>query len=165
MQARVLFFLIFLHISEKSCTFAAAKVFTMEDNFAIQLFEGKKVRIVWDEEQEKYYFSVVDIVQVLTESTDGRKYWNKLKQRLKEEGNESVTNCHQLKLLSSGGYLPGGADRPCRYLLTDRGCGRRARKNRTRVRFFLRMSDFFCTFAAKYAKTNIRWLAVFLITR
>ena len=54
----------------------------MEDNFAIQLFEGKKVRIVWDEEQEKYYFSVVDIVQVLTESADGRKYWNKLKQRL-----------------------------------------------------------------------------------
>ncbi len=75
----------------------------MEDNFAIQLFEGNKVRIVWDEEQEKYYFSVVDIVQVLTDSTDGRKYWNKLKQRLKEEGNESVTNCHQLKLLSSDG--------------------------------------------------------------
>ena len=69
----------------------------MNDNFAIQLFEGKKVRIVWDEEQEKYYFSVVDIVQVLTDSADGRKYWNKLKQRLKEEGNESVTNCHQLK--------------------------------------------------------------------
>ncbi|MBQ2541094.1 MAG: hypothetical protein II551_05565 [Paludibacteraceae bacterium] len=75
----------------------------MEDNFAIQLFEGKKVRIVWDEEQEKYWFSVVDIVQVLTGSADGRKYWNKLKQRLKEEGNESVTNCHQLKLPSSDG--------------------------------------------------------------
>ena len=69
----------------------------MNDNFAIQLFEGKKVRIVWDAEQEKYYFSIVDIVQVLTDSADGRKYWNKLKQRLKEEGNESVTNCHQLK--------------------------------------------------------------------
>ena len=75
----------------------------MEDNFAIQLFEGNKVRIVWDEEQEKYYFSVVDIVQVLTGSVDGRKYWNKLKQRLSAEGNESVTNCHQLKLLSSDG--------------------------------------------------------------
>jgi hypothetical protein len=75
----------------------------MEDNFAIQLFEGNKVRIVWDEEQEKYYFSVVDIVQVLTDSTDGRKYWNKLKQRLKEEGNESVTNCHQLKLEAADG--------------------------------------------------------------
>lgn len=75
----------------------------MEDNFGIQLFEGKKVRFVWDEEQEKYYFSIVDVVQVLTDSVDGRKYWNKLKQRLKAEGNESVTNCHQLKLLASDG--------------------------------------------------------------
>jgi hypothetical protein len=75
----------------------------MDDNFAIQLFEGKKVRIVWDEEQEKYYFSVVDIVQVLTDSVDGRKYWNKLKQRLSEEGNETVTNCHQLKLPATDG--------------------------------------------------------------
>lgn len=75
----------------------------MEDNFGIQLFEGKKVRFVWDEEQEKYYFSIVDVVQVLTDSVDGRKYWNKLKQRLKAEGNELVTNCHQLKLLASDG--------------------------------------------------------------
>ena len=75
----------------------------MEDNFGIQLFEGKKVRFVWDEEQEKYYFSVIDVVQVLTDSVDGRKYWNKLKQRLKAEGNELVTNCHQLKLLASDG--------------------------------------------------------------
>lgn len=75
----------------------------MEDKFAIQLFEGNKVRVIWDEEQEKYFFSVVDIIQVLTESVDGRKYWNKLKERLKKEGNESVTNCHQLKLPSSDG--------------------------------------------------------------
>ena len=75
----------------------------MADESIIKLFEGKQVRIVWDEEQEKYYFSVVDIVQVLTDSADGRKYWNKLKQRLIEEGNESVTNCHQLKLPSSDG--------------------------------------------------------------
>ena len=75
----------------------------MEDNFAIQLFEGKKVRIVWDEEQEKYYFSVVDIVQVLTESVDATAYWRKLKQRLKEEGNETVTNCHALKLPAADG--------------------------------------------------------------
>lgn len=75
----------------------------MEDNFGIQLFEEKKVRFVWDEEQEKYYFSIVDIVQVLTDSVDGRKYWNKLKQRLKAEGNESVTNCHQLKLPAADG--------------------------------------------------------------
>ena len=88
------------------CTFAPAKVFTMEDNFAIQLFEGKKVRLVWDAEQEKYYFSVVDVVQVLTGSFDyqqARKYWKVLKGRLIKEGNESVTNCYQLKLPSSDG--------------------------------------------------------------
>jgi len=63
----------------------------------IKLFDAKKSRIVWDSEAEKYYFSVVDVIQVLTDSADGRKYWNKLKQRLREEGNETVTNCHQLK--------------------------------------------------------------------
>ena len=75
----------------------------MDDNFAIQLFEGKKVRFVWDEEKEKYYFAVVDIVQVLTESADATAYWRKLKQRLKAEGNESVTNCHALKLPAADG--------------------------------------------------------------
>ena len=78
----------------------------------IKLFDAKKIRIVWDSEAEKYYFSVIDVIQVLTESVDGRKYWNKLKQRLREEGNESVTNCHQLKLQSSDGkkYLTDVAD-------------------------------------------------------
>ena len=95
--------------------FAATKEFTMEDNFAIQLFEGKKVRIVWDEEKEKYWFSVVDIVQVLTGSFDyqqARKYWKVLKGRLLKEGNESVTNCYQLKLPSSDGkrYMTDVAD-------------------------------------------------------
>ncbi len=75
----------------------------MEDKFAIQLFEGNKVRVVWDEEQEKYFFSVVDIIQVLTNSVDARTYWKVLKNRLKKEGNESVTNCNQLKLPSSDG--------------------------------------------------------------
>jgi hypothetical protein len=75
----------------------------MDDNFAIQLFEGKKVRFVWDEEEEKYYFAVVDIVQVLTESADATAYWRKLKQRLKAEGNETVTNCHALKLPAADG--------------------------------------------------------------
>ena len=75
----------------------------MDDNFAIQLFEGKRVRIVWDETQEKYYFSVVDIVQVLTDSADATAYWRKLKQRLKAEGNETVTNCHALKLPAADG--------------------------------------------------------------
>jgi len=75
----------------------------MKNDTSIQLFENKKVRSVWDAEQEKWYISIVDVVSVLTESIDGRKYWNKLKQRLKEEGNESVTNCHQLKLQSADG--------------------------------------------------------------
>ena len=75
----------------------------MNDNIAIQLFEGRQVRVVWDAELEKYWFSIVDVVQVLTDSADGRKYWNKLKQRLVAEGNESVTNCHQLKLPASDG--------------------------------------------------------------
>jgi len=79
---------------------------------AIKLFEEKKVRTVWDDEQEKWYFSIVDVVSILTESVDGRKYWNKLKERLKKEGNESVTNCHQLKLVAADGkrYLTDVAD-------------------------------------------------------
>lgn len=76
---------------------------TMEDNFAIQLFEGNKVRIVWDEEQEKYYFSVVDIVQVLTGSDNPQVYWRVLKKRLLDEGNETVTNCNALKLPAADG--------------------------------------------------------------
>ena len=70
---------------------------------ANKIFNNETIRTVWDKEQEKYYISVVDVVGVIAESKDGRKYWNKLKQRLKEEGNESVTNCHQLKLKSTDG--------------------------------------------------------------
>ena len=68
-----------------------------------KIFNNETIRTVWDKEQEKYFISVVDIVSVISESKDGRKYWNKLKQRLREEGNESVTICHQLKLKSSDG--------------------------------------------------------------
>ena len=71
----------------------------------IQLFEDQKIRVAWDAERVEWYFSIVDVVSVLTESVDGRKYWNKLKQRLKAEGSELVTNCHQLKLPSSDGKL------------------------------------------------------------
>ena len=74
-----------------------------EQNFDIQFFEGKQIRVQWDEAFEKYWFSIVDVVAVLTESVDGRKYWNKLKQRLREEGNETVTNCHQLKMPAADG--------------------------------------------------------------
>ena len=59
-----------------------------------KIFNSETIRTVWDKEQEKYFISVVDIVSVISESKDGRKYWNKLKQRLNAEGNETVTNCH-----------------------------------------------------------------------
>jgi biotin operon repressor len=73
---------------------------------AIQLFQERKVRTVWDDQEEKWYFSIVDVCGVLTDSKDAltaRKYWNKLKQRLKDEGNETVTNCYQLKLRAADG--------------------------------------------------------------
>ena len=69
-------------------------------NDKVQLFEDQPIRTAWVEDEEEWYFSVVDVVQALTESADGRKYWNKLKQRLKEEGSQLVTNCHQLKMRS-----------------------------------------------------------------
>ncbi len=75
---------------------------------SIKLFEEKKVRTIWDDEQEKWYFSIVDVVYILTDSNDyttSRKYWNKLKQRLVEEGNETVTNCHQLKMPAADGKM------------------------------------------------------------
>ena len=68
-----------------------------------KIFNNETIRTVWDKEQEKYFISVVDIVSVISESKDGRKYWNKLKQRLNAEGNETVTNCHQLKLKAQDG--------------------------------------------------------------
>ncbi len=67
----------------------------------IKIFEDKKVRTLWDAEKEKWYLSIVDVIAVLTESIDPNAYWRKLKQRLKEEGNETVTNCHGLKMLAS----------------------------------------------------------------
>lgn len=76
----------------------------MEDT-SIQLFDSKKIRTQWDAEQEKWYFSIVDIVSVLTESVDATAYWRKLKQRLKAEGNETVTNCHALKMLAADGKM------------------------------------------------------------
>lgn len=70
---------------------------------SIQLFENQKIRVVWDAEREEWYFSIVDVVGVLTDSTDPTAYWRKLKQRLKAEGNESVTNCHALKMQAADG--------------------------------------------------------------
>ena len=70
---------------------------------AIKVFEEKKVRTLWDSETEEWYFSVVDVVAVLTDSPNPRKYWSVLKTRLKKEGSELATNCSQLKMLSSDG--------------------------------------------------------------
>ena len=71
----------------------------------IKLFESKKIRTAWNEEEEEWYFSVVDVVEVLTDSVDATAYWRKLKQRLKQEGNETVTNCHGLKMLAADGKM------------------------------------------------------------
>ena len=72
-------------------------------NDRIQLFEEQQIRTAWDEEKEEWYFSVVDVVGALTESVDATGYWRKLKQRLKEAGNETVTKCHALKMTAAEG--------------------------------------------------------------
>lgn len=77
----------------------------MTQKEALKLFEEKKVRTVWDDEHEKWYFSIVDVVAVLTSSIDPAAYWRKLKQRLKEEGNETVTTCHGLKMHAPDGKM------------------------------------------------------------
>ena len=81
---------------------------------AIKLFNDKKIRVHWNEDEEKWYFSIIDVIAVLTENTfqGSRNYWKVLKFRLKEEGNESVTNCNQLKMIASDGkyYLTDVAD-------------------------------------------------------
>ena len=71
----------------------------------IKLFEGQNIRYVWDEEKEQYFFSVVDVIQVLTESTNPQTYWRVLKKRLLAEGNETVTNCNALKLPAADGKM------------------------------------------------------------
>ncbi len=77
----------------------------MKKESAIKLFNEKQIRTLWDEKQEKWYFSIVDVVGVLSESVNPQTYWRKLKQRLKKEGNETVTNCHSLKMLAADGKM------------------------------------------------------------
>jgi DNA-damage-inducible protein D len=82
---------------------------------SLAVFEGKQIRRYYNENTETWYFSVVDIIQVLIQQPDyqtTRKYWNKLKERLKKEGSESVTNCHRLKMEAADGkkYLTDTAD-------------------------------------------------------
>lgn len=74
----------------------------------VKLFQNQNVRTHWHEEQEKWFFSIIDVVAILTEQPEyqrARKYWNKLKERLKKEGNETVTDCHQLKMLAKDGKM------------------------------------------------------------
>ena len=75
----------------------------MGQNDKIQLFEDKRIRTAWDEAKEEWFFSVVDVIAVLTDSKDPAAYWRKLKQRMREEGNETVTNCHGLKMTAADG--------------------------------------------------------------
>ncbi len=77
----------------------------MNQQNAIQVFEDKKVRTIWDTEQEKWYISIIDVIAILTQSADANAYWRKLKQRLKKEGNETVTSCHGLKMLAPDGKM------------------------------------------------------------
>jgi hypothetical protein len=77
----------------------------MAQQKAIQLFENKKVRTIWDAEKEKWFISIIDVIAVLTESIDPNAYWRKLKQRLIKEGNETVKNCHGLKMQALDGKM------------------------------------------------------------
>ncbi len=80
----------------------------MKKENKLQLFEEQSVRTHWDDKQEKWFFSLIDVIAILTDQQDyltARKYWNKLKERLKKEGNETVTNCHQLKMLAKDGKM------------------------------------------------------------
>jgi hypothetical protein len=77
----------------------------MTKNDSVKLFEEKRIRSVWNEEEEEWYFSVVDVVGVLSDSIDPQAYWRKLKQRLREEGNETVTSCHGLKMRAADGKM------------------------------------------------------------
>lgn len=77
----------------------------MTKETAIKLFEEKQIRSIWNEDKEKWYFSIIDVVAILTKSANANAYWRKLKQRLKAEGNETVTNCHALKMPSKDGKM------------------------------------------------------------
>ena len=73
----------------------------MKEEIGIRLFQDQKVKVLWDDEKEKWYFSIVDVIGILSESINPQAYWRKLKERLKAEGNETVTNCHALKMPAS----------------------------------------------------------------
>jgi len=77
----------------------------MENKIQIKIFKDYKIRSKWVEKEEEWFFSIIDVISILTDSKNPKSYWSTLKQRLKKEGNESVTNCDQLKMLSSDGKM------------------------------------------------------------
>ena len=77
----------------------------MTQHNSIQLFNDKKIRTVWDDTKEKWYFSIIDVIAILTNSSNPQTYWRVLKKRLKEEGNETVTNCNGLKMRAADGKM------------------------------------------------------------
>src|SRR3989344_3534826 len=111
----------------------------MEQNNSIRLFENKKVRVEWNQENEKWYFSIIDIISVLTDNDfqGARNYWKVLKHRLKNEGNESVTNCNQLKMLASDGkyYETDVADNTRKDIEKQLGKSIVSKKNAKEIHF------------------------------
>ena len=83
----------------------------MTQKHKIQLFEDKKVRTIWDDEVGEWYFAIVDVIEILTESSNPQTYWRVLKNRLKKEGNETVTNCNALKMSAADGITARGERR------------------------------------------------------
>jgi hypothetical protein len=77
----------------------------MVQSTSIKLFQDRNIRTIWDEEQEKWYFSIIDVIAVLTDSDNPRKYWSVLKTRLKSEGSQLATNCSQLKMPGADGKM------------------------------------------------------------
>ena len=75
----------------------------LKNRHTLQIFEDKKIRTAWDEEQEEWYFAIVDVIAVLTDSPNPQTYWRVMKKRLKDEGNETVTNCNALKMTAADG--------------------------------------------------------------
>ena len=75
----------------------------LKNRNTLQIFEDKKIRTAWDEEQEEWYFAIVNVIAVLTDSPNPQTYWRVMKKRLKDEGNETVTNCNALKMTAADG--------------------------------------------------------------
>lgn len=96
---------VFVYDKDTDTTTAISIEENIDKSEELEFFFDDKVRKAWHRQEEEWYFSVVDVCQVLTESVDATAYWRKLKQRLKNEGNETVTNCHALKMKATDGKM------------------------------------------------------------